>query len=101
MIRRPPRSTLFPYTTLFRAQARLARSQDLEPQVETRPGWMAGDKIEAEVEMLGIEPEVELVAQPGMAMHRAAARPQLVARGAVPFVEAGAPTVERRADESN
>src|SRR2546426_7276444 len=24
MIRRPPRSTLFPYTTLFRSQARLA-----------------------------------------------------------------------------
>src|SRR6266481_9127764 len=29
MIRRPPRSTLFPYTTLFRSAAcRLARSQD-------------------------------------------------------------------------
>src|SRR2546430_8524558 len=28
MIRRPPRSTLFPYTTLFRSQA-------LEPRVET------------------------------------------------------------------
>src|SRR6266511_4183232 len=25
MIRRPPRSTLFPYTTLFRSQLRLAR----------------------------------------------------------------------------
>src|SRR3712207_8095247 len=25
MIRRPPRSTLFPYTTLFRSEARLAR----------------------------------------------------------------------------
>src|SRR3712207_7933447 len=25
MIRRPPRSTLFPYTTLFRSQARAAR----------------------------------------------------------------------------
>src|SRR5256885_9240150 len=27
MIRRPPRSTLFPYTTLFRSQARAARPQ--------------------------------------------------------------------------
>src|SRR6266849_6766668 len=27
MIRRPPRSTLFPYTTLFRSVARLARSR--------------------------------------------------------------------------
>src|SRR3989454_10874013 len=32
MIRRPPRSTLFPYTTLFRSHA-LARARDqLEPQ---------------------------------------------------------------------
>src|SRR2546421_7907453 len=28
MIRRPPRSTLFPYTTLFRSHARIRRSQD-------------------------------------------------------------------------
>src|SRR2546430_7606591 len=27
MIRRPPRSTLFPYTTLFRSSARAARTQ--------------------------------------------------------------------------
>src|SRR5258708_27123999 len=30
MIRRPPRSTLFPYTTLFRSQRRLALHQVLE-----------------------------------------------------------------------
>src|SRR2546428_9475307 len=30
MIRRPPRSTLFPYTTLFRSRVRLARSGDRE-----------------------------------------------------------------------
>src|SRR2546426_8331335 len=29
MIRRPPRSTLFPYTTLFRSQARLKAQSDL------------------------------------------------------------------------
>src|SRR3712207_8125463 len=28
MIRRPPRSTLFPYTTLFRSHARLGRVKD-------------------------------------------------------------------------
>src|SRR2546426_8759397 len=36
MIRRPPRSTLFPYTTLFRSHLRLAfknRFQRLEPRV--------------------------------------------------------------------
>src|SRR3712207_8010457 len=34
MIRRPPRSTLFPYTTLFRSHARLRRS----PVVRRRAG---------------------------------------------------------------
>src|SRR5256885_11647415 len=32
MIRRPPRSTLFPYTTLFRSQARRRHGPDLRPQ---------------------------------------------------------------------
>src|SRR5258708_22445093 len=40
MIRRPPRSTLFPYTTLFRSQFLL----DL-PALVTRMRWMA-DEIE-------------------------------------------------------
>src|SRR2546425_6698174 len=31
MIRRPPRSTLFPYTTLFRSQVLLVRGQPLAP----------------------------------------------------------------------
>src|SRR5215510_15814439 len=31
MIRRPPRSTLFPYTTLFRSAPRLARRADRQP----------------------------------------------------------------------
>src|SRR3712207_7036678 len=35
MIRRPPRSTLFPYTTLFRSQPREVR-QDLAHQRERR-----------------------------------------------------------------
>src|SRR3712207_9164169 len=30
MIRRPPRSTLFPYTTLFRSQEQLRQSQKME-----------------------------------------------------------------------
>src|SRR6266566_2823758 len=34
MIRRPPRSTLFPYTTLFRSEPRLCT----RPQ----PGWICG-----------------------------------------------------------
>src|SRR3989441_2788783 len=34
MIRRPPRSTLFPYTPLFRSLPRLERSQESLPQRE-------------------------------------------------------------------
>src|SRR2546425_9502542 len=37
MIRRPPRSTLFPYTTLFRSQARSSR----RPRGEQRPSRRA------------------------------------------------------------
>src|SRR5256885_8798836 len=37
MIRRPPRSTLFPYTTLFRSPAKLiARQRERERQCEQR-----------------------------------------------------------------
>src|SRR5258708_5830017 len=39
MIRRPPRSTLFPYTTLFRS--RLRHSEALPPRRERRPGTRA------------------------------------------------------------
>src|SRR2546421_9616292 len=35
MIRRPPRSTLFPYTTLFRSYGFLAESAELAEAVET------------------------------------------------------------------
>src|SRR3712207_9592325 len=41
MIRRPPRSTLFPYTTLFRSftRGRIENGQFVEPQPEqVRPG---------------------------------------------------------------
>src|SRR5256885_8439001 len=52
MIRRPPRSTLFPYTTLFRSRAVEASRQvgDLEIQGKAlfeyaRSGVVAGDQI--------------------------------------------------------
>src|SRR5438309_3651242 len=34
MIRRPPRSTLFPYTTLFRSQMAVAQTLAREPSVD-------------------------------------------------------------------
>src|SRR3712207_8338136 len=45
MIRRPPRSTLFPYTTLFRSHARIdgsaliVSSQQVDKPVSVRYGW--------------------------------------------------------------
>src|SRR5438874_6268705 len=48
MMRRPPRSTLFPYTTLFRSPALSGRYRDLEPVLrddgerrERQPGTVA------------------------------------------------------------
>src|SRR2546426_2321763 len=42
MIRRPPRSTLFPYTTLFRSAALVEREQPVDlPQVLVRDGRRA------------------------------------------------------------
>src|SRR5258707_5141519 len=41
MIRRPPRSTLFPYTTLFRSQYTLAALQRLELEQPNRAPVMA------------------------------------------------------------
>src|SRR2546423_3142716 len=34
MIRRPPRSTLFPYTTLFRSSGRHAMARDTRPRLD-------------------------------------------------------------------
>src|SRR3712207_7763120 len=51
MIRRPPRSTLFPYTTLFRSEAgrrlggRVEREQLVVP-LEQRTGKLPGDGVE-------------------------------------------------------
>src|SRR2546430_10537385 len=41
MIRRPPRSTLFPYTTLFRSADRLPGEQVLDRGDPARPGVTA------------------------------------------------------------
>src|SRR3712207_7350458 len=53
MIRRPPRSTLFPYTTLFRSQQRLARLDGLledREDVPDRADLLVGDEDERVLE---------------------------------------------------
>src|SRR5256885_11343371 len=46
MIRRPPRSTLFPYTTLFRSSEQLAHDALREtPTERARPAQLAGSDV--------------------------------------------------------
>src|SRR2546430_13653519 len=54
MIRRPPRSTLFPYTTLFRS----ARALELDQPALDRP--RDGLSAVRDVELLEDDPDVEL-----------------------------------------
>src|SRR3712207_7130411 len=55
MIRRPPRSTLFPYTTLFRSHVRSVRPRPIEPSVPPRRGGVSRRQVQPEVEH-GLEP---------------------------------------------
>src|SRR3712207_7161669 len=47
MIRRPPRSTLFPYTTLFRSEASSCRARQMNSLyrlfLPTKEGWYTSD----------------------------------------------------------
>src|SRR2546422_6411346 len=49
MIRRPPRSTLFPYTTLFRSQAQGRAREDLADGVRSLLGVKCGKPCQARV----------------------------------------------------
>src|SRR5258707_15853301 len=61
MIRRPPRSTLFPYTTLFRSGSQfgwgLAWTADGRNIVFGRAGWMATSGWLWKISRYGGEPE--------------------------------------------
>src|SRR3712207_8898914 len=47
MIRRPPRSTLFPYTTLFRSQQALQVRRDAEDEARAEPALLRdGHRVE-------------------------------------------------------
>src|SRR5258708_15366526 len=45
MIRRPPRSTLFPYTTLFRSLSFLRRRKEKDLRAERIPGGVHGCQV--------------------------------------------------------
>src|SRR5438093_9986929 len=55
MLRRPPTSTLFPYTTLFRSIDRLAQI-DAEQAKIVELGYFAGMSVEEAADAMGISP---------------------------------------------
>src|SRR3712207_8277328 len=70
MIRRPPRSTLFPYTTLFRSQGLEdpvgeAQAQEVEDRRPTQ------EVVDALHPVLGHQPAQQLVQRPGALLVRA------------------------------
>src|SRR2546422_7023947 len=52
MIRRPPRSTLFPYTTLFRSDRRLRHAPDVARRIDPDHLEQGGEEIDG-VQVLG------------------------------------------------
>src|SRR3712207_7785759 len=58
MIRRPPRSTLFPYTTLFRSEVELTIADggvEWSPEL-VFPGLRPGEELDSRVELAGRAP---------------------------------------------
>src|SRR3712207_8370574 len=71
MIRRPPRSTLFPYTTLFRSAAKIATTPPTGPVFISLPG----DILNAEVGLdLGRKTRVDARVRPSDAADRKSTR---------------------------
>src|SRR2546426_7031750 len=54
MIRRPPRSTLFPYTTLFRSDTGLSCKAVAACDSRGRPGEAAGVRVQVGCEKVGV-----------------------------------------------
>src|SRR3712207_8766996 len=67
MMRRPPRSTLFPYTTLFRSLGRALVAPALDQHVEHHPGLVdrAPEPVRHPGDLDGHLIEVPLVARAG------------------------------------
>src|SRR3712207_8508622 len=56
MIRRPPRSTLFPYTTLFRSRGAVVR-EDCHPERSEGPAWHSSTSRSLVAALLGMTRE--------------------------------------------
>src|SRR5688572_31126544 len=63
MIRRPPRSTLFPYTTLFRSVRRRKRDHLRQSEGDGRPDA----ELQSVIIVIGLEQRVLVPVAPGIA----------------------------------
>src|SRR6267142_4870537 len=61
MIRRPPRSTLFPYTTLFRSYAGVRRARGHGRGIERRRVALKGSGVRSEEHTSELQSHVKLV----------------------------------------
>src|SRR5688572_32267338 len=52
MIRRPPRSTLFPYTTLFRSGALIGGAEQVECSWIANRDWLTSQRLELENDLI-------------------------------------------------
>src|SRR2546430_10739152 len=63
MIRRPPRSTLFPYTTLFRSDAARAEHQRIDDAADRALAAMKGEHARPDLRLLAGDLEIHGLAQ--------------------------------------
>src|SRR3989442_8214345 len=91
MIRRPPRSTLFPYTTLFRSPCRPPSPAGGRPAWSDRGGSWPGARPRAP---RGTRDRPRPRGSPAAGLPRAAIHPRSLVRAIEP-VEHNSPTVER------
>src|SRR2546426_7017076 len=81
MIRRPPRSTLFPYTTLFRPER---RERPDRPGQEVRPEVFRPDRVRTEPPAAAVAPQRPRVEPRRPPENRPQAAPSTPSRGQPP-----------------
>src|SRR3712207_9569432 len=87
MIRRPPRSTLFPYTTLF-------RSKVIQTDAPINPGNSGGPLIDARGRVIGVNSQIATAGGSNGNVGIGFAVPSNTVRDVVPKLKAGQ-TIDR------